>query len=120
MKTETESLPEFAKDLKKLGKKYRNILLDFDLFEKALFSKLPEHLPGTEQISNLGSSVSVPIYKVKKFRCRDLKGCGVKSGIRIIYAYLQNENKITYLEIYHKNKKSNHDSDRIKLHFMNK
>jgi hypothetical protein len=41
-----------------------------------------------------------PIYKAKKFACRALKGKGVQSGIRVIYAYFKDDDKIELVEIY--------------------
>ncbi len=42
------------------------------------------------------------IYKAKKFACRSLKGKGVRSGIRVIYAYFEKEDRIELIEIYYK------------------
>lgn len=53
------------------------------------------------------------VYKAKKFACRSLKGKGVNSGIRIIYAYFENEDRIELVEIYYKGDKENENRDRI-------
>ena len=53
------------------------------------------------------------IYKAKKFACRSLKGKGVQSGIRVIYAYFEKEDKIELIEIYYKGDKENEDRERI-------
>jgi mRNA-degrading endonuclease RelE of RelBE toxin-antitoxin system len=82
-----------------------------------LEATLPNHLNGTFQISDLGQDVKVPVYKVKHFRCKALKGKGVKSGIRVIYAYEEYKDMVTLIEIYHKNKKENEDRDRILKYF---
>jgi len=79
--------------------------------------KLPDHTPGTFEISGLGANVKAPIYKVKHFRSRDFRGKGSRSGFRIIYAHIQHTNKIIFIEIYHKSNKSNHDVERIKKYF---
>jgi hypothetical protein len=50
---------------------------------------------------------------VKKIACRALKGRGVNSGLQLIYAYFQEEDKIVFVEIYHKNDKENADRQRI-------
>ncbi|CAD6493095.1 MAG: hypothetical protein CHKLHMKO_00415 [Candidatus Argoarchaeum ethanivorans] len=111
--TEFEEVPEFSNDLKKLYRKHKSIYSDLQTFEKALVVKLPGYLPGTKHISNLGKNIEIPIYKVTHFRCASLKGKGVRSGIRIIYTYIQNKQKIVLIEIYHKNKQENHNRDRI-------
>lgn len=107
MTIEFEEVEEFSRELKRLSKKYNSIYNDLNTFKKALTAVFPEYPPGIPKISNLGKNVKTPIFKVKKFRCRVLKGCGVRSGIRIIFA--DNGAKITFLEIYHKNKKENLD-----------
>jgi hypothetical protein len=52
-------------------------------------------------ISDLGIQ-SPKIYKAKKFACKALKGKGAQSGIRVIYAYHEEEDWIEFLEIYYK------------------
>jgi len=49
----------------------------------------------------------------RKFACRSLKGRGVQSGIRIIYAYFQEKDKIELIEIYYKGDKESEDRQRI-------
>jgi hypothetical protein len=112
-------IDEFSRDLKKLHKKFSSIYDDLKDFKKALASKLPGHLPGTVQISNLGGDVKVPIYKVKHFRCKALKGKGSRSGIRVIYAYKQDKGEVTLIEIYHKSNQENENRKRILKYFSN-
>ena len=109
------TLPEFDKDLKKLSKKFRTLDEDLNTFIKIqlkLFHKLHIDNKGIFLISELG--INEPkIFKVKKFTCRALKGKGVASGIRIIYAYFEKEDAIEFVEIYYKGKKINEDRERI-------
>jgi len=60
-------------------------------------------------------SEKIQIYKIKKFACRALKGRGVQSGIRIIYAYWMESTTVDFLEIYFKADKEDEDKDRIKV-----
>jgi len=53
------------------------------------------------------------IYKARKFPCRALKGKGAASGLRIIYAYYENEDVIEFVEIYYKGEKENENRERI-------
>ena len=112
-------LPEYAKDLKKLSKKFKTLPEDLETFKNTqlkLYHKLKIDNGGIIRISDL--SISYPhIFKVKKFACRALKGKGVQSGIRIIYAYYPNEDKIEFIEIYHKNDQENEDRERIYQHY---
>ena len=114
-----EAVPEFPNELETLSKKYRWLKEDFEKFKKVL-TKIPfKFLPGNHRISDLGINVKTPIYKVKHFRSRDFKGKGSRSGFRIIYAYVKDdkEDKIIFIEIYHKNNKNNHNKERIKKYF---
>lgn len=106
-----EELTAFKRDLKKLLKKYRT--LKDDLFEvKTILRKKPEARPPFSfRIDNLGLETCV--IKVKKIACRALKGRGVNSGLRLIYAHFQDEDKIIFIELYHKNDKENEDRQRI-------
>lgn len=115
--TEFEELPEFSRDLKNISKKYRSIYQDLGVLKKALTVKNPYGVPGTERISGLGAGVSLPIYKVRHFRCASLKGKGSRSGIRVIYAFKEDEDKIIFIEMYHKNDQSNHNRERILMYF---
>ena len=114
-----EAVPEFKKELEALSKKYKHLEADFEKFRKVL-EKTPINLiPGNHRISDLGINVKTPIYKVKHFRSLDCKGKGARSGFRIIYAHIiENEDdKIIFIEIYHKNNQSIHDKDRILRYF---
>lgn len=108
-------LPEFEKDLKKLKKKFRT--LDEDLknnirFQLNLYHKLKEDNEGVFPISDLGIE-NPKIFKVKKFACRSLKTKGVKSGIRVIYAYYEETDTIELIEIYFKGEQKKEDRNRI-------
>jgi hypothetical protein len=57
------------------------------------------------------------IIKVKKIACKALKGRGVNSGLRLIYAHFPDEQKIIFIELYHKNDKENENKTRITDNF---
>ncbi|MGB2600400.1 MAG: hypothetical protein WBD00_04685 [Candidatus Omnitrophota bacterium] len=111
-------LSKFKRDLKRL-KRFRTIDEDIDTFIKVQLKrkhKQNKETNGIERISNLG--IECPeIYKVTRFACKSLKGRGVKSGIRIIYAYFEAEDKIEFVEIYFKGDKENEDRERIKQYY---
>jgi mRNA-degrading endonuclease RelE of RelBE toxin-antitoxin system len=108
-------LPEFEKDLKRLLKRFRTLEEDLQIFintELNLYHKLKKDREGVFPISGLG--IEHPqIFKGKKFACRSLKGKGVQSGIRVIYAYYEKEDKIELIEIYYKGDKQNENRERI-------
>lgn len=114
-----EELSEFTHEFKKLKNKYKTLDADFERFKKVLKAKLPDLPPGTVVINNLGEEVPIPIYKVKKFRCVCLKGKGSRSGIRIIYTFVDDAYSFIFIEIYHKNKKETENRARIYKYFKN-
>ena len=112
---EISRLPEFEKDIKKLHKRFKTIIEDLKIFIETqlyLYHKLNIDNRGIFQIPNLHID-NPKIYKAKKFACRSLKGKGVNSGIRVIYAYFEEEDKIELIEIYYKGDKENEDRERI-------
>jgi len=112
---EVRRLAEFEKDLKKLSKKFRTLEDDLQTFiqkQLNLYHKLHIDNKGIFPISDLGI-IDPKIFKAKKFACRSLKGKGVTSGIRVIYAYFAQSDVIELIEIYHKGEKENEDRNRI-------
>jgi mRNA-degrading endonuclease YafQ of YafQ-DinJ toxin-antitoxin module len=116
---------EFEKEFKKLNKKYLSLKEDFDDFCETLEldptwnNLLSNHI---KRISWLWKNVNWNFYKVKKFVCRSISWHSSNSWIRIIYKYEEKSDiikleSIKFIEIYHKNKKENHDIERIKNTF---
>ena len=110
-----DELIEFKKDLKNLLKKYRTLYDDLDVVKQVLTTAPDERPPFSFRIDNLGLETCV--IKVKKIACKALKGRGVNSGLRLIYAHFQEEKKIIFIELYHKNDKENEDKQRILNNF---
>ena len=108
-------LAEFKKDLKTLLKKYRTLHDDLSVVKRVLEITPNERPPFSYEINNLG--LETCIIKVKKIACKALKGRGVNSGLRLIYAYFPEKEKITFIELYHKNEKENEDRKRIRDNF---
>jgi len=106
-----DELTQFKKDLKNLLKKYRTLNDDLDVVKRVLEVAPDERPPFSFRIDNLG--LETCIIKVKKIACKALKGRGVNSGLRLIYAHFLDEQKITFIELYHKNDKENEDKIRI-------
>ena len=102
----------FDKQFQKLQRKYHTLDKDLIIAEQAAIELLHirnldnhsiELIPGFD-------SEKIKICKLKKFACQSLKGKGVKSGIRIIYAFYPEQLAVEYLEIYYK-EKSDSDMD---------
>jgi len=112
---EISRLPEFDKDMRKLLRRFKTLEDDLRVFiknELNLYHKIRIDNKGVFQVPGLKIE-SPKIYKAKKFACRSLKGKGVQSGIRLIYAYFEEQDKIELIEIYYKGDKENEDCERI-------
>ena len=110
-----EALTEFKVDVKSLIKKYRTLEDDLAVVKKVLQVLPDERPPFSFQIDNLG--LQTCIIKVRKMACKTLKGRGINSGLRLVYAYFPESQKIIFIELYHKNDKENEDRDRIIANF---
>lgn len=110
-----EELAEFKKDLKTLTKKYRTLNDDLQVVKRVLEVFLDERPPFSFRIDDLG--LKTCIIKVKKIASKSMKGKGVNSGLRLIYAHFPEENKIIFIELYHKNSKEIEDKERILNNF---
>lgn len=110
-----EVLTEFKVDVKSLLKKYRTLEDDLAVVKKVLQVLPDERPPFSFQIDNLG--LQTCIIKVRKIACKALKGRGINSGLRLVYAYFSESQKIIFIELYHKNDKENVDRARIIANF---
>ncbi len=110
-----EELMEYKKDLKSLLKKYKTLNEDLDIVKQVLTIMPDERPPFSFRIDNLGLTTCV--IKVKKIACKALKGKGVNSGLRLVYAHFKEDGKIIFIEIYHKSDKENEDRQRILENF---
>lgn len=114
-KIRIERLKVFDRDFKKLNKKFKTLEDDLQTFIKYQlnpFQLLDHNNKGIEHFSDLG--ITYPrIYKVTKFSSKSLKGRGARSGVRIIYAYFEDEIRVEFVEIYFKGDKELEDRQRI-------
>jgi len=108
---------EFAKDLKKLSKKYRTLGRDFCQLKELYLTESPRG-NGTKHWNLLHKNDCIEIYKVR-MHCDATKG----KFFRVIYAYhlkTQSIELIEFIEIYFKGNKENENRGRIdeyiKLH----
>ena len=115
------TIPEFEKDFKKLEKRYRTLNADFENMKKNL---LEAHylkgapLPPQSVVDIEGMcSGNYRSKKVRKFACKSLKNLGNRSGIRVIFV-IEEELKITFIEIYHKSDKEIENKERLKQYLQ--
>lgn len=110
-----DELEEYKKDLKGLLKKYRTLNDDIKVVKQVLEVMPNERPPFSFRIDNLG--IDTCVIKVKKIACKALKGRGVNSGLRLVYAHFPADQRIVFIEMYHKNDKENEDRQRILNNF---
>ncbi|MBW6460537.1 MAG: hypothetical protein K0B08_08175 [Bacteroidales bacterium] len=101
--------------MKRLLKRYRTLNDDLEVIMTILKKKPDERPPFSYRIEGLG--LETCIIKVKKIACKSLKGSGVNSGLRMLYAYFPDEQRIVFIELFHKNEKLNEDRKRILSNF---
>src|SRR3989338_8735981 len=99
------ALAEFEKEFKRLFKKYKTLDDDFEKFKKILITA-PVGIGKNFVI--IHSSPPIKIVKAR-MACRALHD----RSLRIIYAYLEPEQRIDFVEIYFKGEKENEDRERI-------
>ncbi len=124
---EFDELDEFKNDLKKLSKRYKSLKDDLGIIRKVLKVNPDARPPFSFNIDGLG--ITNCVIKVKKIACKSLKGKGVNTGLRLIYAHFKKRmeevegieaemvEKIIFVELYHKNDKANEDKERILKYF---
>ena len=116
---EVTRVSEFERDFKKLHKKYVTLEEDLDTMVRAqlgAFHKLGLDTGGVFRVEDLGDTTA-PVFKVKKFACRALKSKGSRTGLRLIYAYVETEDRIDLIEIYIKADKETEDRERIRKYY---
>lgn len=112
---EFDEIAEFGKDRKKLLKMYRSLSEDLSNIMKVLTVEPDAYPPFSYRIEGL--RIKSCIIKIRKISCKSLKYKGANSGLRLIYAFFKEENRIVFIEIYHKNDKANEDRTRILKYF---
>ena len=112
-------LPAFEKDCKRLKKRFRTLEEDLDIFIRVALIDYHHNKIDNDGIVRVpGFAFEEPkICKARKFACRSLPGKGARSGIRIIYAYVEDEDCIELIEMYYKGDKENEDKKRIERQY---
>ena len=113
---------EFEKLFKKLAKRFRSLPDDLETAKRAAIELL--HTQGIDNQSCFKlqghENIFCDFYKVKKFACKTLKGKGVRSGIRIIYAHYSRENHVEFIEIYYKQDQTTESAELINVYLKHK
>jgi len=122
-KIEYRCCDKFEKQFKKLIKKYRSLEEDLEIAKKFAIEAFHISKINNEAVFLIPKfdKKTVQIYKLKKFACKALKGKGVRSGIRLIYAFYPKKFEVEFLEIYFKERDdSNMNYDFVAKYLENK
>ncbi len=106
---EYDELPEFARELKRLRKKYPTLNDDLEELKQALAKIKIRN--GGKHWNCLHRSEKLSVYKIR-LACRYLRA----TTMRVIYAHHVDSEKIVFIELYYKGEKDNEDRERIKQH----
>jgi mRNA-degrading endonuclease RelE of RelBE toxin-antitoxin system len=104
-------VPKFEQDLKRLLKRFRTLEEDLEVFIAAQL--VLYHKKGIDNGSIFPLQKAPGFFKAKRFACRSLKGRGGRSGIRVIYQYDSENDRLILVEIYFKGDQANEDRKRI-------
>ena len=105
-----DELPEFQKDYKRPGKRYKSLIDDLQEFRNVV-SVVP--LGNSKHFYIITQTEIFYIVKARLF-CRYLKG----SSLRVVYAYFEQEQRIEFIEVYFKGDMENENYDRI-MEYLN-
>lgn len=109
-----EEIKPFQKEIKRISKHFKTIRNDIEVLKKVLKVSPEARPPLSVELNGLG--LKPIVTKINKMPCRSLPGRGANTGLKIIYAYYQQEQRIVFVEIFFKWKKSNADIERVKMY----
>lgn len=119
-----ESSPEFAKDVKRLTKKWRSIPGDIEA-AKPYIVPLYEQLASDVDIAEYRrrffagkrAAIMQTVGTVEVIKMRlDVQSLGASDKARLIFVAVRDKQSITFIELYAKNEKAREDTTRIKKH----
>ncbi|MDR0951006.1 MAG: hypothetical protein LBM13_05210 [Candidatus Ancillula sp.] len=112
--------PEFSKDIKRLGKKWKTLSKDLQITQIALTSLYDFDQENIEEIrANFFDGHAATILKktadfeLVKMRMNCMSP-GAKNKVRLVFTYVKIKDTITFIELYSKNDKPREDEWRIK------
>lgn len=108
----------FVRDFKRLIKRYPSLEEDLEIAKRNAIELFHIHKVNNQSVFPITGicTSEVQICKVRKFACKSLKGKGVRSGIRIIYAFHLDSLKVCFIEIYYKGDQTNENRDKIQTY----
>ena len=110
--TRFSARPEFQKECKQLGRKYKSLAGDLRVF-RGVISHVP--LGNGKHFNVIAQVEGLYIVKARLF-CRYLKG----ASLRVVYAYHERERQIEFMELYAKGNKAGENRERIKAYLKSR
>ena len=110
-----DATSQFVNDLKRLKKRFRTLDEDLEEFIRTqlnLFHKCELDNGGIHRIEGTGYDYP-PCFIAKKFACKSLPKTGVKSGIRVVYVYWEEDDHMQLIEIFFKTDKTGYNKKRL-------
>lgn len=107
-----EEFPDFQKEFKQLGKKFKTLPDDFARFKRKVADSPPQsgHAVG-RHADIIRQSEGLLIVK-GRMRCEYLSN----SSLRVIYAFIEQPSLVHFIEIYFKGDKATHDRQRVRVY----
>jgi hypothetical protein len=111
-------LPEYEHDLKRLRKRFRTLDDDMRIFVRQPLTVFLRGEPVAGRFdralsSELGFEYPV-IYVAKGIACRALKGSGSRTGLRLVCAWFEREDRLELVELFFKGDKDIEDKKRLR------
>lgn len=91
---------DFRKDIRRLLKRFKSLDEDMNVVRKVLAVIPDERPPLSYRMTHPRSDVEVINIRIT---CKCLKGYGVSSGLRLIYALFRDERRIIMMGMFYKN-----------------
>ena len=104
-----DEIPDFQKELKQLGKKYKSLPEDLQEFCKVVSTEPLGNSKHFHTLRNVDAQTESPLIVKARLFCKYLKG----SSLRIVYCYFKRERRIEFIELYYKGDKESEDKGRI-------
>lgn len=108
--------PKFDKEMSKLAKKCSSIEEDFERLKTVLLFHLrtgDHYLPDDSYLQIQRLNVKFPVFKIKKFRCKEIPK-GNRSGFRFIFILSRKHHVVYFTECYFKRSNKVENRTRIK------
>ncbi len=93
----------FRKDVRRLSRKYGSIGDDLRTVKKVLSIRPYARPPFSYQLDLPGMDATM--IKFCKIACKSLKGAGIGSGLNLVYAWIEKEERIIFVGLFHATEK---------------